>query len=146
MYIPPNSRRRRMTVCRGPTLRLQGCWFERAGFPSGTKVNILLEEGRRLVLQAVDREAEIEAAIKAEIRVTEEHLEERAACHRHAEALLGTADMPGYSPSSVPEITGITTPGSTSPDTTNQKGESDDAPRQSSRTTQLPTTPVRRDH
>jgi hypothetical protein len=143
MYNPPNSRRRRMTVLRGhpgSDLRLKGLWFERAGFPSGTKVDILLEEGGRLVLEAVDLEAEWDAAIQAEVSAGELRMEERAASYRAADELWGTEGMPGSSLLSVPEITGITMPGSTSPETTNQKGESDDAPCQSSRTTQLPTT------
>ena len=57
---------RRMTICQGPTLRLQGRWLERAGFVPGTKVRIAVAKDR-LVLEAIDPVAEEDAAIQAQI-------------------------------------------------------------------------------
>lgn len=43
---------RYMTFCKGPTLRLQGRWLERAGFVPGTIVRIAVTRGR-LVFEPV---------------------------------------------------------------------------------------------
>jgi hypothetical protein len=76
---------RRMTVCRGPTLRLQGCSLERAGFVPGTPVKIHVSKGR-LVLEAIDLAAEEEAAIKAFIHAEQELSQEREAIAAAANA------------------------------------------------------------
>jgi len=72
---PPTHKSHEMTVSylgpHMPSLRLQGRWLERAGFPVGARVRVDVSP-RRLVVEAIEREDPAPCAVAERARARDE--------------------------------------------------------------------------